>query len=70
MTAWDRLGEKLGARRELLAEALLNRIERFGSGGLTLLLHWHKRRVTGVRLIEETPIEPQDMVGKPLTKAG
>ena len=70
MSAWDRLGQRLGDRRELLAEALEARFERFGSGGLTILLHWHKRRVTGVRLIEEVSIEPQDMGSNPLTKAG
>lgn len=67
---WNKFGKKLGPRKELLAKALNARFDRFGSGGLTILLHWHKGRVTGVRLIEEVSIEPQDMGSNPLTKAG
>ncbi len=62
LTAWERLGQKLGPFAEPLAIALLGRMERSASGLQRLALHWHRGVGSAVRLEDETIIEPQDPV--------
>lgn len=61
MTAWDRLGRKLGPFAEPLAIALLARMERAPAGLQRLVIGWHRGVGSSAKIEDETEIRPQDI---------